>query len=404
MKLRLSKRGLSYLLFKIRNFSLVESTRRLNSNPVAEAEAVLQKAEAYQYAAPPKDLDLSLRDGFAFMPAYRRDGVGIQAFVRICVMFLSQHVGATYLHLPFLEVQHQFNDPLGRFVSQLDWAKKWETFLNLGQDESAVSDLVQQVGQKPLARKLADENRQFGKPGIPPRSDLSDFLVGPSGYDAYAKDLNVFDLRFFRDTATAELAFDSAFVERLQAKFESNGYVPCEQLYSDRYVDIAIHIRRGDVWESYRAGDQRWEENIRFVSEDYYVNLLQRLQALPVLSAKPMRFHIFSDGSAADFSQFTFVSKREAYLELPSGARIENIQFHLSQNSLDALYHLATAPVLVPAKSSFSFLAVLLGKSRVFYDDAIYGFYQYGFLKDYMQRNARFVRLNDVKQQVGCSV
>lgn len=400
------------MLFRARNFNIAESVRRLNADLVTEAAAALRKAAALRDVVPLKELDLPLEHPCVFIPAYRRDGVGIQALVRICIMFLSRQVSSTYIHLPFLELQHQFNDPIGRSLSRLEWAEKWETFLNLGQDEYYISDLARQVGPKSIAIKMADENRQFGKPGMPSPSSLSEFLDGSSRCDSPAKDLNVFDLRFFRDALAQSLplsidsglAFDAPFVEQLQAKFDANGYVPSEELYSDQYLEIAIHIRRGDIWESFQAGDQRWEEKIRFVSEGYFVDLLQRLQALSYLSSKPIRFHIFSDGQSADFPQFTFVSEREAYLALASGERIENIQFHLSQNSLDALYHLVKAPVLVPSKSSFSFLAVLLGKSYVLYDDTIYEFYQYDFLKDYMQCNARFILLSNLKEQVDCFV
>jgi len=402
MKLRLSKRGLSYLLFRVRNFNIVEGIRRSTADPVAEADSVLKKADAVQRAASLAEIDASLETRRAFIPAYRRDGVGVQALVRICVMFLSERLGALYVHLPFLEVQHQFNDPVGCSLSRIEWAQQWEAFLNLGQGEHYISDLARQVGPQSFVRKMADDEHQFGKPGIPPRSDLSDFLGGSDSCNVHAKDINVFDLRFFRDAANSSLDFDSEFVEKLQAKFDANGYVPGQWLYSEQYFDIAIHIRRGDIWESFQAGDQRWEESIRFMSEDYYVDLIQRLQSLSSVSSKPIRLHIFSDGQPTDFPQFTFVSKREAYLELASGDRIENIQFHLSQNSFDALYHLAKAPVLVPSKSSFSFLAVLLGKSYVFYDDAIREFYQYDFLKDYMQRDARFVALNNWQEQATC--
>ncbi|MEO0648316.1 MAG: hypothetical protein AAFZ17_19555 [Cyanobacteria bacterium J06650_10] len=406
MKIRFSKRGWSYLLFRARTLDVVESVRRLNGDPVAEAEAVLKKADANQKLASAKDIDSPSQDRRIFMPAYRRDGVGIQALVRICVMFLARQVNATYFHIPFLALQHQFNDPVGQALSVLEWAEKWEAFLNLGQGEPPISALVKQGDRQALARKMADENHQFGKPGVPMRVDLSNFLREASGDSTLLKDISVFDLPFFRDT-TSKLRFDADFVETLQAKFEANGYVPRQLLYSDQYLDVAIHVRRGDIWESYQAGKQKLGEKIRFISEDYYVTLLQRLQSFFHTSSKvpsnnfskPVRFHIFSDGTAADFPQFTFVNQAEAYLNTPSGMRIENIQFHLSQNSLDALYHLVKAPVLVPAKSSFSFLAVLLGKSRVLYDDQIREFYQYDFLADYMKNNSRFILLDDLKQQ-----
>ena len=404
MKIRASKRGLADLLFRARNFNAVESLRRFNAGPVAEASAVLKKAEALRSVTLSADIDLPLKDSCIFMPAHRRDGVGIQALVRICVMYLSQQMGTTYCHLPFLEIQHQFNDPLGWSMSQLEWAKKWEAFFNLGQDEYSISDLARQIGQPSLVNKMADENRQFGKPGTPLRLGLSTFLDQSVINNDHIQDINIFNLRFFRDTADFRLAFDTAFIEGLQKKFEGNGYSPNEWLFSEQHLDIAIHVRRGDIWESYQAGNQKWEQKIRVVSERYYVNLLQKLQSLSHLFSKPIRFHIFSDGKSTDFPQFTFVSEQEASLELVSGKRIENIQFHLSQNALDSLYHLANAPILVPSKSSFSFQAVLLGSSHVFYDDTICEFYQYDFLKDYMQYNSRFMLLNDVETQVGCLV
>lgn len=395
MKIRLSKRGLSYLLFRARNLSVAEIGRRFKHEPVGEAVTVLRKAESLQRDSS-QGAALSLDDDYVFMPSSRRDGVGVQALVRICVMFLSRRVGAAYLHLPFTELQHQFNDPVGRSLSRLDWAEKWESFLNLGQGEHAVADVAKQMGHHSLAREMVDKDRQFGKPGIPLKSHLSDFLNESSGGSVCSRGVNVFDLRFFRDSTAAKLSFDSGFVAQLQAKFAVNGYVPRRWMYSDQYLDIAIHVRRGDVWESHKAGNLRWEEKIRFVSEGYYVSLLQRLQSLFHTASKPVRFHIFSDGQATDFPQFTFVSEKDAYLEAASGKRIENIQFHLSENSLDALYHLVKAPVLVPTKSSFSFLAVLLGKSKVLYDKAIHEFYQYDLIRDYMARSSRFVLLNDL--------
>lgn len=364
MKIRFSKRGFSYLLFRLRNFSAVEGFRKLRPNPVAEACDVLKQADTVSCVGALQALDGLPEGRCTFMSAYRRDGVGIQAFVRICVMFLSQQVDAAYLHLPFLEVQHQFNDPIGRSVSRLDWAKRWEAFLNLGQDEYSISDLARRIGLRSFAEKMVDENSHFGKVGVPSRLALADFLQGDVNCNVRVRDINIFDLRFFREAVDPGLAFDSAFVERLQAKFDANGYVPSQWLYDDQYFEVAVHVRRGDVWEAYKAGDQRWGERVRFMSEDYYVNLLHRLLLLSTASSRPLRLHIFSDGQPTDFPQFTFVGDRVAYLDLACGVRIENIQFHLSQNSLDALYHLAKAPVVVPSKSSFSFLAVLLGRSR----------------------------------------
>ena len=407
MKIRASKRNIDYVLFRLRTFNLGESALKLWGNPIAEAKFVLKQSDKLLRTARSEqhnhtallDLDSLLNDGYIFIPAYRRDGVGIQAFVRICTLFLAQQVNATYFHIPFLELQHQDTDPMGQSLSVIEWSKKWEKFLNLGKDEQQITTLENQVGSKALARKMVCPNSQYGKPGQPIQTDLATFLHQSAAEDTQLESISVFDLRFFRESPS-RLSFDTAFINRLQAKFEANNYVPQSQLYSDQFLDIAIHIRRGDVWKSYQAGEQRQAEEIRFVEEGYYVELLQRLQTLFQKSVKPVRFHIISDGSPSDFPQFTFISATEAHLKPASGSDVENIQFHLAQTSLDALYHLIKAPVLLPAKSSFSVLAVLFGKSYVLYDETIRAFYQYDFLSDYMQQNPRFVLIDDLAAHV----
>jgi len=136
------------------------------------------------------------------------------------------------------------------------------------------------------------------------------------------------------------------------------------------------------------------------VSEEYYVELLKRLQKYFEPSSKPVHFHIFSDGQPDNFRKFTFTGEQEAFLKLESGITIENIQFHLRQSTIDTLYHMIKAPVFIPGKSTFSVVAVMLSKFYVFYENEIRDFYQYDLLEKYMEGNPKIISLARLEDRV----
>jgi hypothetical protein len=337
--------------------------------------------------------------GCILIPGFRSDGVGIQAMLRICVMLLARQANATYVHVPFFKLAHQNIDYKGSSLTPEEWAKKWEAFLNLGKDEFHIADLANAIGETTLAKHLSDKDRQFGYPWEV-RDKLPSFVEKIRGGNGEVSGISIFELQLCSRSRECQLFLDAELIQILQEKFETNGYKPEEMLYNEQYLNIAIHIRRGDVWDFSQAGSKKLMYANRLVSEEYYVGLLERLQKFLGSSSKPVQFHIFSDGRPENFGKFIFTGEREAFLKLESGIIIENIQFHLRQNSIDTLYHMIKAPIFVPGKSTFSVVAVLLSKSYVLYENEFLDYYQYNLLEKLMEGNPRFISLTRLEDRV----
>ena len=356
---------------------------------IEKAEAASQKRE-YE-----RNSILEINGHCILIPGFRYDGVGIQAMVRICVMLLARQANATYVHVPFLKLAHQSIDPVGQSLTPEEWAIKWEDFLNFGEGEFHITNLTNAIEKATLATQLLDKDGQFGDPKDDLRHKLPSLVETIRSRDSEARRIWTFNLGICRQPRECQLFLDEEFVQILQKKFNSNGYIPEKLLYSEQYLNIAIHIRRGDVWDACQAGSKKTMHRNKLVSQVYYVELLQKLQNLFNSSPKPVRFHIFSDGQPNNFDRFTFTDGHEAFLKLESGLLIENIQFHLCHSTINTIYHMIKAPILIPGKSTFSVLAVILSNSYVFYEDEITEFYQYDLLEQYMEGNTRFIPLNE---------
>ena len=387
---------------KISNSKVLKLLRRFRGflYPTREWRILIKRVQAVCRESEHQNNTPLVIDGHCLLiPAFRGDGVGIQAMVRICVMFLARQAKATYIHLPFLKIAHQYIDPKGRYMTPTEWAAKWEAFFNLGKGEYNFVDLINATGKARLVKHMSAKDNQYLDPEREHRDILPDFVKKIHSRESRISGIYTIGLGLCRQPRECNLFLNEEFIQILQEKFETNGYKPSEMLYCEQFLNIAIHIRRGDVWEACLAGSKVDMYTNKFVSEEYYVRLLERLHNVFLSALKPVRFHIFSDGRSDDFVRFSFTSEREAYLKLESGVILENIQFHLRQSTIDTLYHLIKAPILVPGKSTYSVVAALLGNSYVFYENEICEFYQYYILDKYMQRSPRFVTLTDLEER-----
>ena len=105
-------------------------------------------------------------------------------------------------------------------------------------------------------------------------------------------------------------------------------------------VDIAIHIRRGDVNE----------ENVyRFTENAEYILLIRALK----INFPTQKIHIFSEGKVEDFKEF--------------GLNEEN--FKLNLDVAETFHSLVCAKILVICKSSFSYSSAILNEHVVYYMD-----------------------------------
>lgn len=104
-------------------------------------------------------------------------------------------------------------------------------------------------------------------------------------------------------------------------------------------IDIAIHIRRGDVtYESHPK---------RFIPLSYYNKVIE------FLNKKYPKYNIviISEGSVENFNELNG----------------KNLSFKLNQCIEEAFHSLVSAKILVTTKSSFSYCAAILNSNKIYY-------------------------------------
>jgi hypothetical protein len=105
-------------------------------------------------------------------------------------------------------------------------------------------------------------------------------------------------------------------------------------------IDIAIHIRRGDVDE------KLWH---RYTENKIYINIINSLKK----KYPNYNIIIFSEGNIDDFKDFN----------------LEEKNFKLNVEIKETFHSLVKAKILVTSKSSFSYTAALLNENTVYYMD-----------------------------------
>lgn len=325
------------------------------------------------------------------MPFLRCDGVGFQATQRICILLLSRQTNTTYIHIPFERLAHLNIDNSTR--------EEWERFLNLGQGETQLSNIKSPLMRLGILRAFYIFQRQYTKPNIRWKG-IYDKIQNIRDDSTTSERYQIFDDEIMSNCLQNKLQMDNDFIKSIQDKFNHNGFEPTESFYNDKHLNIAIHIRRGDVSHAIKSKTSEVQYTQRYVGNTYYIDLISRLDTLFQSSHKKPHFHIFSDGYREEFPEFTFRSGSEAILKRNDDEWINNIYFHLRSNSFDTLYHMTKADIFIPGKSSFSFLATVLTKSFILYEKDIFKFHVFDLLNEYIKNSKRFIDLRTIDQNI----
>lgn len=305
---------------------------------------------------------------------------------RIGVMHYARAHGGRYLHLPFLDVAHRESDPVGRGMTPQQWARRWETFLNLGNGEPSLNTIA--------------ANRLFGRSKIRwvPGQEGTVWNDPPDGSRVVVPT----SFEFIRQPGAWEYSVEPEVVETVRERFRNAGEIERPADVDERTLVVAIHIRRGDVWRVVRGASSQPDEGhrVRFVEEDYYVRIMARIARTLSAVGKKARFHVFTDGTEADFDRFRFLSGQRASLTIEDFGTIDDITFHSGDDAFHTLRELSAAPVLIPGKSAFSALAILLGDAAVIYDDFVFDLGVFSPLKRLMKTHPRFHPVNQLEAAI----
>ncbi len=382
------KLKLSFFLFRLYHSKLIWGIRRIFRKEASSSEVTAFRLnETFKILPSSKNGELSLGPTI-LIPSYRMDGIGIQVIIRLAVKYLARESGATYLHYPFIEIEHQQIDPLGSQMTSIEWCQEWESFFNLGSGEDHIRDWAKKIGPFELSRQLSNKTTVYLDPRDDRRQLLKDHIEAVRSKQA---GMYIFSLGLIRQAEKCDFFFDKEFIQEMQELFKRSSYNPKNNLYEEDGIHIAIHIRRGDVWNNIKAGNSAKRFLDRLLDESFYVELLNTINRQVQHSMAPIHYHIFSDGLIEDFESFTIEEGRTI---LKSNPEISNIHLHLRTNAMDTLYHLIHAPILFPAKSTFSLLGIIFGEGKVILDDLVLEYSHYSILSKYIAQSDRFIKLD----------
>jgi hypothetical protein len=228
-------------------------------------------------------------------------------------MLARQH-GLTFAHHPFLRSYH---------CPEVDW----ESFLGFGEGEAQAVELLRDNSLK--------------KVYLPPLS-----LTSPQNHlvlsrlinRVYRQDNVVFHLGtgvyLGSDLEQAEV-MPLVYQHKYQAARRRS---PIREAFDRRHLNVAVHIRRGDLALLKDGLGDQWEK--RWIDLSYYKNLLGDL--LAAASMHRTQLHIFSDGTADELEEL---------------AAVPNARLHLGEDPRQTFHSMVRADVLVVSTSAFAICA-----------------------------------------------
>jgi hypothetical protein len=250
----------------------------------------------------PKDSFITCRD--------RDDGGGAQISARISTMILAKLKGLTYAHTPVSQVAHA---PAG--VSGDAWSQAWENFFNLGAGEASASGI---------------EVRGFPVVAVPK----------PHRFLPRSRRLQVVaHCHKFTDHHPEAWASIAPLLREKYALSPKPGLPG----YDDGRVQIAVHLRRGDVGSSGQFSE-------RYTGDEVVLERLKRVT--DAIGPDRVTVRLFSQGAPEDLRAFTDL-----------GAVL-----HLDDDVFETFHHFVRSDVLFLAKSTFSYLGGVIGGKVCVYE------------------------------------
>lgn len=203
---------------------------------------------------------------------------------------------------------------------------KWENFFDFGAGETKTKDLIKQGYHKVILPFFNEKNKCD--------IDLIQNIIA-----SYAGKKIVFFLEINQIYSAQYGVMDT-----LRTKFNLRHSIEGEKLvFHANRINIAIHIRRGDITVGQITGER--ELTKRWMDNSYYHEILNTI--LPLLEGKKVEIYLFSQGTRMEFQDF------EQYA---------NMHYCIDMSAADSFLHLVRAQILITSKSSFSYKPALMAE------------------------------------------
>lgn len=258
------------------------------------------------------------------------DGGGAQTLRQLSTIAFTKAFGFSYIHTPLSSVAHNYdNDP--------SWTEKWENFFQL----SAFSDTE------------IDENSNF-------QSFKNSIELIPN----LIKDNQAETDQFYRvHDCHSFINRNIHCYEKIRPKLKENYFSKRNPnlLFDENILNVAIHVRRGDIQENSYTG--------RFTSAEKLKRVIQQIET--VIGSNKYKISIFC-------------AEKQNDLEKLESKHIQNI-YHL--DIFDVLNHLIGADLLVNSKSTVSYIPAIINKGVIIYEP-----YWHQPLKDWLDMEKDFLK------------
>lgn len=249
----------------------------------------------------------------------KNDGFGSQLLRRISAIAFAAFHNKIYLHLPFTKLQHNYD-------SDINFPSSMESFSNIGlgcplREISDKTDICEREDNMEFVHR----NINFIDKNIDPNYNDETGIYEREDY-LYYTDKNV------------DAYFNKDLLSLLKGRYYST---PKNKIpyFENNVVNVAVHIRRGDVTNTGPMG--QWK------NDEYYLSIMKRIRK----EHPRVIFHIFSEGKEEEFTKF----------------RSLGTVLHLNEDIKTTFHALVSADILVTSKSAFSYTAALLSDGIIYY-------------------------------------
>ena len=259
------------------------SWHRRQSRPAPRVSNLYTKGEPSKVKIP-KDL----QEATYISVVEKNDGFGAQLKRRMSAIAFAMVHNKIYVHLPFVELQHNYD-------KNPNYHNIMESFANIGFE-------------------------------FPRRDTLKEAAVYEREDYCYYTDKNI----------------DQYYNENVLSLFRKNYYsAPKNTIayFNKQFVNVAVHIRRGDALDSGQGG--MWNCN------EHYLAVMDKIRK----TNPRARFHIYSEGDPKQFMEFCS----------------HDVEFHLNEDIRETFHALVSADILITSQSTFSYTAALLSKGVIYY-------------------------------------